>query len=419
MAHDIKANRVQVKELENKESARVVARNILQYLENYEFEDKDLVTKEYVENAISNLDIDQLYWGSVQNYTDLNVYIPDPSEDTLALVRNELALYWFDGNNWNKISGGGSEIEDTDELPEGLEHLYFTALRAIASKLDGYSKAGSESPISSSDSIIEAIGKLEKGLDNRVEKEAGKGLFSGKWEDLTNRPAQFPPAPHTHTIGDITGLQSALNNKVDKESGKGLSENDYTDTDKNKLSDIESKAQKNVQTDWDETDTNADSFLKNKPTQVNFNIYNHNKANKITLSTTTKTSIIVATTGIKSLPSYALNDSYIGALSGKFNNSNTARNVTLEFTIGNITVSTSAFSVNASANDLAVRLDYEINFPVAREANLSGVLMIGNQSFIIDLDINNTITNLNYDIKATLTGGTLTVNSSYLHRNYN
>lgn len=58
------------------------------------------------------------------------------------------------------------------------------------------------------------------------------------------------------------------NNKVDKVSGKDLSTNDYTTEEKNKLSNIEEKAQKNVQSDWSTTDTTKDSFIKNKPTKV-------------------------------------------------------------------------------------------------------------------------------------------------------
>ena len=42
-----------------------------------------------------------------------------------------------------------------------------------------------------------------------------------------------------------SGIQAALDNKVDKVSGKGLSTNDYTTTEKNKLSGIETGAQKN------------------------------------------------------------------------------------------------------------------------------------------------------------------------------
>lgn len=53
---------------------------------------------------------------------------------------------------------------------------------------------------------------------------------------------------------------------VAKEEGKGLSTNDYTTTEKNKLSGIEEGAQKNVQSDWNES--TGDAAIKNKPTTV-------------------------------------------------------------------------------------------------------------------------------------------------------
>ena len=57
-----------------------------------------------------------------------------------------------------------------------------------------------------------------------------------------------------------------LSGKVDKVSGKGLSTNDYTTTEKNKLAGIASGAEVNVQSDWNQTTTSADDYIKNKPT---------------------------------------------------------------------------------------------------------------------------------------------------------
>ena len=57
-----------------------------------------------------------------------------------------------------------------------------------------------------------------------------------------------------------------LTGKVDKVSGKGLSTNDYTTTEKNKLAGIASGAEINVQSDWNQTTTTADDYIKNKPT---------------------------------------------------------------------------------------------------------------------------------------------------------
>ena len=69
---------------------------------------------------------------------------------------------------------------------------------------------------------------------------------SGDYNDLSNKP-------------DISG-------KVDKVDGKGLSTNDFTNDLKNKLDGIAAGAEVNVQSDWNETTTDSDAYIKNKPT---------------------------------------------------------------------------------------------------------------------------------------------------------
>lgn len=53
---------------------------------------------------------------------------------------------------------------------------------------------------------------------------------------------------------------------VAKETGKGLSTNDYTTAEKNKLGGIAAGAEVNVQANWAEGNSSADSFIQNKPT---------------------------------------------------------------------------------------------------------------------------------------------------------
>lgn len=62
-----------------------------------------------------------------------------------------------------------------------------------------------------------------------------------------------------------TGLQDQLGNKVDREAGKGLSTEDYTTTEKDKLSGIAPGAEVNVQPDWAQSNPTQDDFIKNKP----------------------------------------------------------------------------------------------------------------------------------------------------------
>ena len=62
---------------------------------------------------------------------------------------------------------------------------------------------------------------------------------------------------------------NALDNKVDKVSGKGLSTNDYTTAEKEKLAGIAAGAEANVQPDWNQADSSADDYIKNKPSEFN------------------------------------------------------------------------------------------------------------------------------------------------------
>ena len=63
-----------------------------------------------------------------------------------------------------------------------------------------------------------------------------------------------------------TETDTLIGGKVDKVTGKGLSTEDYTTAEKNKLSGIATGAEVNVQIDWNQSDSTADDYLKNKPT---------------------------------------------------------------------------------------------------------------------------------------------------------
>lgn len=64
-------------------------------------------------------------------------------------------------------------------------------------------------------------------------------------------------------------LKTEFNNKVDKDGNKVLSTNDFTNAMMDKLNDIETGAEVNVQADWSVTDTKSDAYIKNKPTASN------------------------------------------------------------------------------------------------------------------------------------------------------
>ena len=83
--------------------------------------------------------------------------------------------------------------------------------------------------------------------------------------ERTNWIAEETPlsADNFNNIED--GIEELQSEKEDKVEGKGLSTNDYTDAEKTKLAGIEAGAEVNVQSDWGQSNTSADDFIKNKP----------------------------------------------------------------------------------------------------------------------------------------------------------
>ena len=88
-------------------------------------------------------------------------------------------------------------------------------------------------------------------LDGKVDKVQGKGLSTNDYDDtakaivdgVTSALELKADKSDTYTKSEVN---SALDNKVDKVEGKGLSENDFTDTLKDKLDGIEAEANKTV-----------------------------------------------------------------------------------------------------------------------------------------------------------------------------
>lgn len=61
------------------------------------------------------------------------------------------------------------------------------------------------------------------------------------------------------------GIEELFSQKVDKVTGKALSDNNYTTAEKTKLAGIATGAEVNVQSDWSQSDSSADDYIKNKP----------------------------------------------------------------------------------------------------------------------------------------------------------
>lgn len=96
--------------------------------------------------------------------------------------------------------------------------------------------------------------------------ETSSTAYRGDWgkatKDAVGNIQSLQTADKSSLVAAINELKST---SVSAVPDKGLSTNDYTTAEKNKLRDIEAGAEVNVQSDWNQTDSTADDFIKNKP----------------------------------------------------------------------------------------------------------------------------------------------------------
>jgi len=98
---------------------------------------------------------------------------------------------------------------------------------------------------------------------------SGQGSFTETDPIYSNSQASNITSTDITNLSNLSGINSGdqdLSGKVDRVSGKELSTNDYTDTDKTKLTGIETGAEVNVNADWNAT--SGDSQILNKPTTI-------------------------------------------------------------------------------------------------------------------------------------------------------
>lgn len=112
--------------------------------------------------------------------------------------------------------------------------------------------------------------------NNTIDAATGKwrainASGSNSYNALSDKPTIDGHELHSGCTSDELGLydkisvDGLLSGKVDKVNGKDLSDNNFTNALKEKLDGIEKGASVNIQSDWAEEDTDADSFIKNKP----------------------------------------------------------------------------------------------------------------------------------------------------------
>ena len=171
----------------------------------------------------------------------------------------------YDGST---MAGSSQSVQDAvndvnDVANSNLAKIGNTTMGTTATTLTGAIKEHN-------DKLVNATTE-HPGFMSIEDKAKLNGIASGAevnvqpdWNQTTTTADDYiKNKPSIYTQSQVDGL---MNDKVDKVTGKALSTNDYTDTDKNKLAGIPADAEANVQSDWSQTTTTADDFIKNKPT---------------------------------------------------------------------------------------------------------------------------------------------------------
>jgi hypothetical protein len=218
----------------------------------------------------------------------------------------------------NKIESKQDIITDLDVIRSGAIKGE-TALQSVPSEYITETELNSKNYATAS----QLSSKQDKINDlDTIRSGAAKGATA-----LQSVPAEYITETELNAKGYLTEHQD-ISGKVDKVSGKGLSTNDYTTAEKTKLAGIASGAEVNVQSDWNETNTSSDAYIKNKPTipaavtettvsnwGFTKNTGTYSKPNggipKSDLSSTVQTSLGKADTALQSIPSEYATTGYV------------------------------------------------------------------------------------------------------------
>ena len=173
-------------------------------------------------------------------------------------------------SDWNQSDSSASDyIKNKPTIPSKTSDLsndsgFLTQHQDISGKVDKVTGKG----LSTNDYTTTEKNKLAgiaAGAEVNVQSDWNQSDSSA--DDYVKNKPTIPTKTSdlTNDSGFLTQHQD-ISGKVDKETGKGLSTNDYTTTEKNKLAGIAAGAEVNVQSDWNQSDSSADDYVKNKPT---------------------------------------------------------------------------------------------------------------------------------------------------------
>lgn len=271
----------------------------------------DKYTKNEVDNKFSALETAIDWKEAVDTYGDLSTFYPNPDDGWTVNVKDTDYTYRWSGTSWIAISA--NSIPKATSSVDGL-----LSKEDKASYDDANSKKHTHLNKTTLDKLTETFLENWNAAFEHISNKSNPHDVTKTQIGLGNVPNvatndQTPTFTEASSLGSITSGEklsasfgkimkaisefithkadavihitsaertkwNAVTNKVDKVAGKGLSANDYSTADKDKLAGIASRAEVNVQPDWNTSDTSSDSYIKNKPSAFPPVLHNHTKS---------------------------------------------------------------------------------------------------------------------------------------------
>jgi hypothetical protein len=182
-------------------------------------------------------------------------FVDAPSDGNEYARKNAAWVIVTDADSVTSVNTQtGAVVLDTGDIAENV-NLYFTDARVAAN-----------SAVTLNTAKVGFTQALVSANTDVVANTAKVGITTQQATDITNNNSKVSmvigTAANEAMAGNTTTITPTQASNITANNAK----NSYPSADATKLAGIEDNAEVNVQSNWNETDTNSDAFIQNKPT---------------------------------------------------------------------------------------------------------------------------------------------------------
>ncbi len=182
-------------------------------------------------------------------------FVDAPSNGNEYARKNGAWVVVTDADSVTSVNGQTGAVSlDTDDISEGSSNLYFTDARVAAN-----------SAVTLNTAKVGFTQALVSANTDVVANTAKVGITTQQATDITNNNAKVSMVIGTASDEAMAGNTTTITPTQASNITANNAKNSYPSADATKLAGIETGAEVNVQSNWNETDTNSDAFIQNKP----------------------------------------------------------------------------------------------------------------------------------------------------------